>query len=96
MTHFQVAASQLANLYSKGFGGKENGRFRISSKQVRELLGKRRLYSDDIENLSRAVLEEGYVMIDMDSFFVLLSANAFVNYRRVSGEALTAEMTGKP
>jgi hypothetical protein len=93
MTHFQVAASQLANLYSKNFGGKESGRFRMSSKQVKELLGKKRLYADDIEELTRAVLEEGYVMINMDSFFVLLSANAFVNYRRVSGEALKTAMT---
>lgn len=90
MTQFQIAARQLANLYSVGFGGKESGRFRISSKQVKELLGQKRLYPDDIEKMTRAVLEEGFVLIDMDSFFVLLSANTFVNYRRVSGDALAA------
>ncbi|PRY74517.1 hypothetical protein CLV80_11735 [Yoonia maritima] len=94
MSHFQAAAQQLSNLYAKSFGGKESGRFRMSSKQVKELLGKKRLYADDIEQLTRAVLEEGYVLINMDSFFVVLSANAFVNYRRVSGEALTTAMTG--
>ncbi|APX12385.1 hypothetical protein [Tateyamaria omphalii] len=95
MTQCDVAARHLANLYSKSFGGKESGRFRMSAKQVRELLGKKRLYADDIAQLARAVLEQGYVLIDMDSFFVLLSANAFVNYRRVSGEALATEMAAK-
>ena len=95
MTQFDIAARQLANLYNKSFGGKESGRFRIASKQVRELLGKKRLYADDIEQLSRAVLEQGYVVVDMDSFFVLLSAKTFVNYRRLSGEALTTEMAAQ-
>ncbi len=94
MTQFDVPAQHLANLYRKSFGGKENGRFRISSKQVKELLGKKRIYADDIEQLTRAVLEQGYVLIDMESFFVLLSAKTFVNYRRVSAEALTAELAG--
>ncbi len=88
MTQFQIAARQMATLYSKSFGGKVSGRFRMSSKQVKELLGCRRLYEDDIEQLKRAALEAGFVLIDMDSFFVMLSANAFVNYRRVSAEAL--------
>ena len=88
MTDYLTAAKQLANLYSRNFGGKPSGRFRMSAKQVKELLGRKRLYADDIASLTRAALEEGYVLIDMDSFFVVLSANAFVNYRRVSAEAL--------
>ncbi|WP_458789706.1 hypothetical protein [Yoonia sp. MH D7] len=90
MTQFQIAAGRIAQLYSKSFGGKAGGRFRMSSKQLKELLGCRRLYEDDIEQLKRATLEAGFVLIDMDSFFVLLSANAFVNYRRVSAEALVS------
>ncbi|SNR43234.1 hypothetical protein [Puniceibacterium sediminis] len=95
MTVFQIAAQQLAGLYGKNFGGKATGRYRLSSKQVKELLGRKRLYADDIDQLTRAALEEGLVLIDMDSFFVVLSANAFVNYRRVSAEALAAAMSGK-
>lgn len=92
MSQFQIAASQLASLYSKSFGGKASGRFRMSSKQVKELLGQKRLYADDIDKLTRETLKQGYVLIDMENFFVVLSANAFVNYRRVSGEALTSTM----
>jgi len=33
-------------------------------------------------------MERGCVVIDMDSFLVALSANAFVNYRRVSEEKI--------
>ena len=75
-------------LYSKAFGGKENGRYRISAKLVRDLAGRRRLYEDDIRELSRAMLERGFVLIDMDSFLVVMSANTFVNYRRANEECL--------
>ncbi|SEK29387.1 hypothetical protein [Pacificibacter marinus] len=89
MSIYEKAADQLAHLYNTSFGGKPKGRFRIASKQVREILGRKRLYSEDTQALTRACFEEGLVLIDMDSFFVVLSANTFVNYRRVSGEALS-------
>lgn len=93
MTNFEAAARQLTSLYGKSFGGKSNGRYRLSAKQLRELLGRKRLYEDDIEQLTRAALEAGLVLVNMDSFFVVLSANTFVNYRRVSGEALLTAMS---
>lgn len=85
---FDGAAESLAALYDKDFGGKEKGRFRIPMKLVRTLLGRRRLYEDDVRNLSRALFERGFVLIDMDTFFVVMSANAFVNYRRANEESL--------
>lgn len=93
MTQFQIAAGRMAALYTMSFGGKASGRFRMSSKQVKDLLGRKRLYEDDVEQLKRASLEAGFVLIDMDSFFVMLSANAFVNYRRVSAEALASTVS---
>lgn len=93
MTNYETAARHLSSLYGKSFGGKSNGRYRLSSKQLREMLGRKRLYEDDIEQLTRAALEAGLVLINMDSFFVVLSANTFVNYRRVSGEALSVAMS---
>lgn len=88
MDKYVQTARQLAALYTMSFGGKNAGRYRVASKQIRELLGTRRLYPDDITALTRCLLEEGYVLVDMDSFFVVLSANAFVNYRRVNADAL--------
>tara|TARA_R110002096_G_scaffold17030_25_gene58675 strand:+ start:3073 stop:3354 length:282 start_codon:yes stop_codon:yes gene_type:complete len=82
------AADKLAALFDTPFGGKPKGRFRISSKLLRQIFQRRRLYDDDIRQLTRAMLERGYVLVDMDSFFVVLSANSFVNYRRANEESL--------
>ncbi|MFT6558369.1 hypothetical protein [Sneathiella sp.] len=82
-------ADRLADLYLQSFGGKEKGRYRISEKLVRKLADRRRLYERDIRALTYLMYEKGYVFIDMDSFFVVLSANTFVNYRRVNEDSLT-------
>jgi hypothetical protein len=84
-----IVADRLGALYAKSFGGKSGGRFRISAKLVRQVLARRRLYESDITELTRAMFERGFVMIDMDGFFVVLSANAFVNYRRANEDVLT-------
>ena len=85
------AAETLAAMYDRSFGGKASGRYRISRKNVTGLLGKRRMYAEDVQNLSRALFEKGYVLVDMDSFFVVLGANSFVNHRRANEDAISAE-----
>lgn len=77
-------ADTLAGLYAQKFGGKNSGRFRVAAKALRDAAGRRRLYEDDIRILTRAMYERGFVLIDMDSFFVVMSANSFVNYRRAN------------
>lgn len=84
-----AAANHLANLYDRPFGGKAKGRFRIAVKLVCRLSGRRRLYEDDIRALTRAMLERGYVLVDMDTFFVVMSANTFVNYRRANEDCIS-------
>ncbi|MEQ9689002.1 MAG: hypothetical protein RLO48_04660 [Bauldia litoralis] len=84
-----AVADRLAALYGRAFGGKPNGRYRIAAKLVRELAGRRRIYEDDVRALTRAMLERGYVLIDMDSFFVIMSASTFVNYRRANEDCIT-------
>ncbi|WP_171206977.1 hypothetical protein [Ruegeria sp. HKCCA0235A] len=79
-------AGQMAALYDRDFGGKPNGRYRISDKLVRRIAGRKRLYESDIRALSAALLELGYVLIDMDTFYVVMSANSFVNYRRANDD----------
>ena len=77
-----ATADHLVSLHDQGFGGKPSGRYRISAKLVRHLAKRRRVYEDDIRDLGRALFERGFVLIDMDSFYVVMSANTFVNYRR--------------
>lgn len=84
------AAQRLAAFYAHGFGGKASGRYRLSAKQMRELLGQKRVYPEDVTSLTRAALEEGIVLIDMDTFFVIMNANSFVNYRRLSADVLAS------
>ncbi len=84
----ESAADHLAGLYEKPFGGKMSGRYRIATKFLRELTGRRRLYEADIRELTRALLERGYVLVDMDSFYVVMSSNTFLNYRRVNEQCL--------
>lgn len=86
MLHDEVA-EELQRLYGEPFGGKQSGRFRIPEKLLKEMMGRRRLYPEDRIAIARALFERGFVMIDMDSFFVVMSANSFVNYRRVGKEA---------
>ncbi|SFR39541.1 hypothetical protein [Litoreibacter janthinus] len=90
MKKTDIAAKRLAAMYAEEFGGKPSGRYRISRKLLAELVGQRRLYADDVTDITRALLENGFVLIDMESFFVVMSANAFVNYRRV-GKASSNE-----
>lgn len=81
-------ADQLCAFYDRDFGGKKSGRYRIPAKLLRELAGRRRLYEDDILKLGRALVERGFILIDMDSFYVVMSANTFVNYRRANEDLL--------
>lgn len=89
MQHVEIA-QHLAKLYSTEFGGKSSGRYRIPAKILKERMGRRRLYAEDIQLISRALLEEGFILIDMESFYVVMSANSFVNYRRVGKEKDTS------
>ncbi len=84
-------SDRLVELHDWPFGGKAKGRYRIAAKLVRQMAGRRRLYEADVRDLSRAMLERGYVLIDMDSFFVVMSANTFVNYRRANEESIARE-----
>lgn len=82
----ELVATRLCALYNESFGGKQKGRYRIASKLVAQLAGRRRLYEDDIRDLSRHMFENGYVFVDMGAFFVILSVNTFVNYRRANAD----------
>ena len=78
----EYTATKLAQMYAQAFGGKPSGRYRIPRKLVCEIANQRRLYAEDITDLTRALFQMGFVLIDMENFFVVMSANTFVNYRR--------------
>jgi hypothetical protein len=84
-------AARLAALYEERFGGKERGRYRISMKQMRALTGRKRVPPEVIGKIGEEVFELGYVLIDLETFFVVLAQGTFGSYRRVSDSSLTGE-----
>lgn len=83
-TEAEAVAQRLAELYELPFAGKPRGRFRVSEKHLRQLVGKKRLYAGEIDEIARALYELGYLLVDLDTFFVVLSQKAFTSYRRVN------------
>jgi hypothetical protein len=84
----KTVAQRLSALYDVEFGGKKSGRYRIPAKLMRDLAQRRRLYEEDILALGRELFEIGFVLIDMENFYVVMRTNTFVNYRRVSEDKL--------
>jgi hypothetical protein len=82
-------AALLARLYEQGFGGRERGRYRISLKHLKSLMKRRRLLPRQQHRIAEELYELGYVLIDMESFFVVLSQGTFGSYRRVNERAVT-------
>lgn len=81
-------ALHLARLYERGFGGRARGRYRISLKHLKSLMKRRRLLPRQQHRLAEELFELGYVLIDMESFFVVLAQGTFDSYRRVNERAV--------
>lgn len=81
-------AKQLAALYEASFGSKERGRYRFSMKQMRALTSRKRVPGRVIRRVSEELFELGYVLIDLETFFVVLAQSTFRSYRRVSDRCL--------
>ena len=82
-TPYEVAR-ELANFYEQSFGGKANGRFRISPKNLRGLMQRRRISEEFIRLLTDEMFELGFVFIDLESFYAVNSVRTYANYRRVT------------
>ena len=85
-------AERLALLYEQRFGGKERGRYRISMKHMRALTGRKRVPQEVIRRIGEELFELGYVLIDLETYFVVLAQRTFSSYRRVSDGCLSAVM----
>lgn len=59
-------------------------------KQMRALSGRKRVPAKLIRSISEEVFELGYVLIDLETYFVVLAQATFRSYRRVSDGYLAA------
>ena len=87
----QQVAARLAALYEMKFGGKERGRYRLAMKQMRALTGRRRVSAKVVRRIAEEVFELGYVLIDLETYFVVLAQRTFRSYRRVSDGCTSIE-----
>ncbi|MDX1424425.1 MAG: hypothetical protein R3322_14870 [Kiloniellales bacterium] len=85
-------ARALACLYAERFGGATSGKFRISRKFMRQLAGRRKLPDSYIARLAEDLFEAGFVLIDCETYFVVLSQKQFASYRRVTAAAVNRVM----
>lgn len=87
-------AGFLEALESQAFGGKPNGRFRISRKFLRQFADRRRLPADLLADIADEMFERGYVLIDMETYFVVIPQRYFGSYRRVTAAAMANALPG--
>lgn len=79
-----AVAGRLEGLYETAFAGKPRGRYRFSMKHFRHLTGCRRIYPETVSAVGRALYERGYVLVDLETYFVVLSQRTFASYRRLN------------
>lgn len=84
--------TRLVALYEHPFAGKPRGRYRISMKLMRQLMGVRRLWPEQLEALRRSLYEMGYLLIDLETYFILVSQQTFASYRRANESVIAAAM----
>lgn len=94
--HYSDIAERLVALYDEPFGSKKRGRFRISMKLIRTLFEKRRVWPQEMESLRRALYEQGYILIDLETYCVVVSLQTFANYRRVNDTSVRADHSEQP
>ena len=81
---------RLVALYERPFGGKARGRYRVSMKLMRGLFGQRRVWPEQIEAIRRGLYDRGYLLVDMESYCVVVSHQTFASYRRVNDACLVS------
>ncbi len=86
-------AAQLAELYAQPFGGKPTGRFRVSPKLMRRLAGRRRLTEEFIQELGNEMFELGFVLVDLELFYAIVSVQSFGSYRRLGDAQVETILT---
>ncbi|MDJ0942536.1 MAG: hypothetical protein QNJ30_03690 [Kiloniellales bacterium] len=93
LTERQVA-ERLAGFYDRRFGGKDRGRFRISMKHFKLLTQRRRVPAETVRKIGEELFELGFVLIDLETFFVILPQRSFRNYRRLSDSCVAEALPG--
>ena len=87
---YSEVVERLVALYERPFGGKRRGRYRISMKLMRSLLGQRRVWPEQLEAVQRGLYDRGYLLVDMETYCIIVSQQTFASYRRVNDACLAS------
>ena len=71
----------LSEFYGEQFAGDFMESFRIDWNMMRLIVGSKRISNDLLQGIKSALLEEGYMLITCDNYFVIASENAFDDER---------------
>lgn len=78
------------NAYESTFGGKSRGKFQITRKGVKDLLGLQRLHPSTVRKLTDACLEKGLVVIDSDDSFAFAETQFVKKWRKLPTSRINA------
>ncbi len=92
----EAVAASLARLYDLEFGGKQNGRYRISRKFFHEVAGRRRITDEFMRNVADELYEASFVLIDLGTYVSVVSQSLTRNYRHVTKHAVAEVLEDPP
>lgn len=85
-----VAKWLYENAYESTFGGKSRGKFQITRKGVKDLLGLKRLHPSTVRKLTDACLVQGLVVIDVDDSFAFAETEFVSKWRKLPTSRISA------
>ena len=83
---YQEVAEMLAQGYDMKFGGKLRGRYKITRRLFKKLLGRQVLKEAVVYDISEELFDLGYVLMDLGDDFAVLELSVVENYRGIRGE----------
>jgi hypothetical protein len=85
----EEVAEVLAELYGTRFGGKANGRYRISKKELSSVCGKQYIKQSSIDEITEELLVEyDIAMVELEGEFSIIKASILRGYRSVPAKIL--------
>ena len=85
-----VAFWLYQHAYESTFGGKTRGKFQITRKGVKDLLGLKRLHPSTVRKLTDACLVQGLVVIDVDDSFAFAETEFVSKWRKLPTSRINA------
>ncbi len=81
--YIDVVVSKLQKIFSIDFGGKRNGRFKISYQRLQQISGRAILNESFMERLLDCAFANGITIINLGNEFSIIETSILSGYRNV-------------